>query len=47
MGVPIGLDYSALPSVMRLFGVPAVQRRRVFDDVRVMENAAISLMREQ
>lgn len=47
MGVPVGLDYAALPSVMRLFGVPAVQRRRVFDDVRVMEHAAICLMREQ
>lgn len=47
MGVPIGLDYSALPSVMRLYGVPAAQRRKVFDDVRVMEHAAIRLMREQ
>jgi hypothetical protein len=47
MGVPIGLDYAALPSVMRLFGVPAARRRRVFDDVRVMEHAAICLMREQ
>ncbi|QBP78224.1 hypothetical protein E2K99_10460 [Herbaspirillum huttiense] len=47
MGVPVGLDYAVLPSVMRLFGVPAVHRRRVFDDVRAMEHAAICLMREQ
>lgn len=47
MGAVIGLDYSALPMVMRLYGVPVSKRRKVFDDVRVMEHAAIRWMREQ
>lgn len=46
MGAIIGLDYSALPMVMRLYGVPVAKRRKVFDDVRVMEHAAIRWMRE-
>lgn len=47
MGALIGLDYSALPTVLRLYGVPTAKRRKVFDDVRVMEHAAIQWMREQ
>lgn len=41
-----GLDYNALPMVMRMVGVPVADRPDVFEDVRTMEDAALSLMRE-
>ena len=41
-----GLDYNALPVVMRLIGVPSAERSSVFEDVRTMEDAALSLMRD-
>jgi len=42
-----GLDYAALPMVMRMAGVLPGDRREVFDQVRVMEDAALSLMRKK
>lgn len=36
-----GLDYSALPVVMRMVGISAKDRSAVFEDVRVMEDAAL------
>lgn len=39
-----GLDYSALPVVMRLCGVPAAERASVFSDIRVMETEALNTM---
>jgi len=42
-----GLDYSALPHVFRLMGVPAIDRPSLFEDLRVMESEALRTMREQ
>lgn len=41
-----GLDYSVLPDVMKLVGIPAKERSRVFHDIRVMEAEAIAVMAE-
>lgn len=41
-----GLDYSALPAVLELVGVPAKDRAAAFDDLRVMEDAALEVFRE-
>jgi len=41
-----GLDYSALPAVMRLVGVPTTDRGEVFDAIRTMEDAALQTMRK-
>lgn len=46
MAGPTGLDYGALPAVMRLCGVPAAQRLEVFEGLRVMEGAALAVMHE-
>lgn len=43
---PVGMDYAALPAVMRLTGVPASERRDLFDDLRVMEYAALDAIAE-
>jgi len=42
-----GLDYGALPGVMRLCGVPAGERQSIFRDIRDMENEALRVMAEQ
>lgn len=39
-----GLDYGALPEVMRMCGVKRSDWSRVFADVRVMEQAALEQM---
>lgn len=41
-----GLDYNALPFVMRMVGVEASDRAGVFDDIRTMEQAALCAMHE-
>jgi hypothetical protein len=38
---PTGLDYAALPMVMDVHGVPQQHRHDVFEDVRVLESAAL------
>lgn len=43
----VGLDYTPLPAVMRWRGVPRKQRAQVFDDVRVMEDAALIFIRQE
>jgi len=40
-----GLDYAALPFVMRVCGVRAADRADVFDGVRTMESAALTVLR--
>lgn len=40
-----GLDYNAVPVVMRLCSVPAADRPAVFHGVRVMEDAALAQLR--
>lgn len=37
-----GLDYAVLPSVLRLTAVPRADWPAVFDDLRVMEGAALT-----
>lgn len=39
-----GLDYGVLTDVMKLLGIPAEERSRVFQDIRVMEAEAIAVM---
>lgn len=46
-GGPIGLDYVALPAVMRLTGVAKKERAEVFDAIRVLEDAALEQMRKK
>lgn len=41
-----GLDYNALPVVMRMTGVMQADRAAVFEDVRTLEDAAMEIMRE-
>jgi hypothetical protein len=43
MGGPTGLDYGAVPVVLDLYQVATDERRRVFDDVRVMEAEALKV----
>jgi len=45
-GGATGLDYGVLPNVMRLVGIPAKDRPRVFQDIRVMESEALAVMAE-
>lgn len=43
---PTGLDYSALDSVMRLRGVRKRDRADAFEAIRIMEGAALDVMRK-
>lgn len=43
---PTGLDYGALPQVMRMIGVAAKDRLEAFDAVRTMESVALEIMRK-
>jgi hypothetical protein len=45
MSGPTGLDYTALEPVMRLQGIKKRDRQDVFAGVRVMEVAALEVMR--
>lgn len=40
----IGLDYNALNTVMKLKGVKKKQRKKVFNDVQVMEAEALEII---
>ena len=44
---PTGLDYSALPVVLRLRRVPTADRGEVFDGLQIMERAALTAIQEQ
>lgn len=46
MGGATGLDYSALPAVLRLIDIPKKSRNSVFQDLRVMEAEALLVMSE-
>lgn len=41
---PIGLDYTAIPVVLRLLQVAADKHAEVFAGIRIMENAALAEM---
>lgn len=40
----LGLDYAALPAVLRFLGAPRSRHSEVFDGVRVMEMTALASM---
>lgn len=40
-----GLDYSALPFVLQMAGVPRSKWAEMFEDIRLMEDAALKTMR--
>lgn len=42
---PIGLDYNALPVVMRMAGILRAEQSDVFEGVRIMEDAALIQIR--
>lgn len=44
---PTGLDYGALPFVMKMCGVPAADRNEAFALVRVMEAEALTQLAER
>ena len=41
-----GLDYTALPIVLRLREVPRTERQDIFDGIQTMERAALKGLRE-
>lgn len=47
MSGPTGLDYAVLPAMWQLFSVPKKDRSAVFEDLRVLENAALKAMNEK
>ena len=47
MSGPTGLDYAALPAVLRLCAIPRAQHPDLFDDLRVMEAEALAYFGEQ
>ena len=47
MSGPTGLDYSAVQSVFRIMGVLRSDWPQVFDDLRIMEDAALEVMRKE
>lgn len=47
MGGSTGLDYVALEPVMRLRGIHRSERKNTFEDIRVMEAAALKVMRDR
>ena len=42
-----GLDYAAVPVVMRLVGVKASERAEVFAGLQIMEQTALEFMRKK
>lgn len=45
-GGPVGINYASIPCVMDLQGIPAGDRRTLFDDLRVMEREALKEMND-
>lgn len=46
-GVVTGLDYAVLPVVFGIRGVSKKLQSQIFDDIRVMEDAAITYMNKK
>ena len=42
----VGLDYSVVPLVMRMIGIPVSERPGLFESLRTMEETALATMRE-
>ena len=43
----IGLDYTPLPAVLKLVGIPKKERSEVFESIRLMEATELSEMRRK
>lgn len=46
-GGATGLDYGAVPVVLRLQGVPRAEWAELFEDIRTMEAVALTTMNQQ
>ncbi|KAF1043063.1 MAG: hypothetical protein GAK35_02383 [Herbaspirillum frisingense] len=46
MGGVYGLDYAALPAVLRMLGIGRNRWKEIFSDLRVMEAAALEVLQE-
>lgn len=46
-GGPIGLNYGSIKPVLGFRGIKRNQRRAIFDDLRIMETAALKQMTEK
>jgi hypothetical protein len=46
MAGPVGLDYSAVAALFSIRGTSGARRRRMLDDLRVMEAAVLTKIRE-
>ncbi|GGX52981.1 DUF1799 domain-containing protein [Undibacterium squillarum] len=42
-----GLEYSAIPPVMEMLGVPVARRKGVFEGLRIMERAVLEYKAEE
>lgn len=40
-----GLDYAALPAVLRMTGTPRAEWPDVFDSIRILESSALDTMK--
>lgn len=47
MAGAIGLDYAAIPAVLRLCAIPRARHADIFDDLRAMEAEALDYFKEQ
>lgn len=45
-GGPSGLDYAAIPGTAKMIGLKSRELSETFDDLRVMENEALTVMAE-
>lgn len=43
----VGLDYNVFPLVMRMLGITASERPDLFESLRVMEETALTTMRNR
>jgi hypothetical protein len=46
MSGPVGLDYNVVFRLLDLQGLPTEEWKRLFEDIRVMESAAMTAMRQ-
>lgn len=46
LGVPIALERTAIPPTLELLAVPRADWLQLFEDLRVMESAALQAMRQ-
>lgn len=47
MGQYVGINYTALESTMRMAGIKKKKRASLFDDVGIMESAALEVLRDR